>query len=187
MVVLDRGWDRVGRGEDADATRRLYYVAMTRARKTLTLARFPGKHPLQDALRDSPSVLLRQAPVKLPPPAPELARRYRRLSLRDVFLSFGGYRQAGNPVHRAIAALSPGDRLEVRVGSNRWELLDRNRTVVGQLALGFEAPDGLRCASATVLAIVTWDRERSEPQYRNGLQCDAWEVVIPELVFEPDS
>ena len=29
VVVLDGGWDRVGRGEDADAPRRLYYVAMT--------------------------------------------------------------------------------------------------------------------------------------------------------------
>ena len=40
VVVLDGGWDRVGRGQDADATRRLYYVAMTRARETLALPRF---------------------------------------------------------------------------------------------------------------------------------------------------
>ena len=160
---------------------------MTRARETLALARFTEPHPLHDALRGSPSLLLRQAPIELPAAAPELARRYRRLSLRDVFLSFAGYRQHGHPVHRAIASLSPGDRLEVRNGSNRWELLDRKGTVVGQLARGFEAPDGVRCTFATVLAVVTWDRERSEPQYRDGLQCDAWEVVVPELVFEPDS
>ena len=183
VVVLDGGWDR---GEDADATLRLYYVAMTRARETLTLSRFPGKHPLQDSLRGSPSVLLRQAPVNLPPPAPELARRYRRLSLRDVFLSFAGYKQRGHPVHRAIASLAPGDRLDVREASNRWELLDGKGTVIGQLASGFDPPNGVRCTSATVLAVVTWDRERSEPQYRDGLQCDAWEVVVPELVFEPD-
>ena len=90
-------------------------------------------------------------------------------------------------MHRAIASLSPGDRLEVRNSSNRWELLDCKGTVVGQLARGFEAPDGVRCTFATVLAVVTWDRERSEPQYLSGLQCDAWEVVVPELVFEPGS
>ena len=91
------------------------------------------------------------------------------------------------PVHRAIAALSPGDRLDVRVGSGRWELLDFNGALVGQLAGGFEAPDDIGCGFATVLAIATWDRERSEPQYQDGLQCDKWEVVVPELVFEPDS
>ena len=189
VVVLDGGWDRVGRGEDADAPCRLYYVAMTRARQTLVLARLSGPHPIQDALPDIPSVLRRRAPVELPAPVPELARRYRRLSLRHVFLSFAGYKHPGHPVHRAIAALSPGDRLEVRARSNRWELLDRSRTVVGQLAgsFGAEAPDGMRCTFATVLAIVTWDRERSEPQYRDRLQCDDWEVVVPELVFEPES
>ena len=54
------------------------------------------------------------------------------------------------------------------------------------LAHGFQPPAGTRFASATVLAIVNWDRERSEPQFRSGLHCDAWEVVVPELVFEPD-
>ena len=187
VAVLDGGWDRVGGGEDADATHRLYYVAMTRARQTLTLARLPGPHPIQDALPDVPSLLRRSAPINLPPAAPELARHFRRLSLRDVFLSFAGYRHPDHSVHRAIAALLPGDRLDVRVGSGRWELLDRNGTVVGQLANSFEAPDDMRCAFATVLAIATWDGERSEPEYRERLLCDKWEVVIPELVFEPDS
>ena len=184
VVVLDGGW---GRGEDADATRRLYYVAMTRARETLALACFSRPHSLQDGPRGSSSVLLRQAPTELPAAAPELARRYRRLSLRDVFLSFAGYKRHDHPVHRAIASLSPGDRLEVRNGTDRWELLDRKGTVVGQLARGFEAPDGVRCAFAMVLAVVTWDRERSEPEFRDRLQRDAWEVVVPELVFEPGS
>ena len=186
VVVLDGGWDRVGRREDSDAPRRLYYVAMTRARQTLALARFPGPHRLQDALMNVPLVLRRQAPIKLPSPAPELARHYRRLSLRDVFLSFAGYRNIDHPVHRAITALAPGDRLEVRVSSGRWELLDQSGTVVGQLAGSFEGMDGMRCSFATVLAIVTWDRDRSEPEYRDGLRCDSWEVVVPELIFEPE-
>ena len=60
VLVLDGAWDRTGTGEDADALRRLYYVAMTRARQTLALARLPGPHPIQDALLDVPSVLVRQ-------------------------------------------------------------------------------------------------------------------------------
>ena len=187
VVALDGGWDRLSSGEDVDAPRRLYYVAMTRARETLILARFPGRHRLQDALVDHPSALHRADPVKLPPASPELKRRYRRLSLRDVFLSFAGYQPPGHPVHRAIAALSPGDPLQLRVGSRRWELLDSNSTVVGQLASGFEPPTGLRCTFATVMAIATWDKERSELEFQSGLRCDTWEVVVPELVFEPET
>ena len=187
VVVLDGAWDRIGKGEDRDAPRRLYYVAMTRARQTLTLMRLPGRLPFQDALQGSPSVLHRPAPLGLPTPAPELARLYRRLSLGDVFLSYAGYRPAGHPVHRAIAALSPGELLQIRKGSNRLELLDRHGTVVGQLSTAFQVPDSMRCTSATALAIATWNRESSEVPYREGLRSDVWEVVVPELVLEPES
>ena len=185
VVVLDGNWERIGRGEDIDAPRRLYYVAMTRARHTLTLASLSRSNPLREALADSPEVLCRPTSIAAPPPAPELERRYRRLTLGDVFLSFAGYRGPDDRVHRAIAGLSPGDLLQVRTGSNRQELLDQSGTVVGQLAGGFEAPRGMRCAFATVLAISTWDRERSDPEFRDRLRCDMWEVVVPELVFEP--
>ncbi len=187
VVVLDGGWDRVGRGEDADAPRRLYYVAMTRARQTLTLSRLAGPHLLQDALKKVPSVHHRPPPDALPPPAPELARIYRRLSLRDVLLSFAGYRDAGHPVHRAIASLSHGDRLQVRRGQIRLELLDQRGTVVGQLAGGFQPPKGYSCKFATVLAVVRWSRDKSEPEYQDALRSDEWEVVVPELVFEPEA
>ena len=78
VLVLDGAWNRIGQCEDRDAPRRLYYVAMTRARQTLTLMRLPGPHLLQDALQDSPSLLHRHAPDGLPTPAPELHHRYCR-------------------------------------------------------------------------------------------------------------
>ena len=186
VVVLDGDWARVGKDEDADAPRRLYYVAMTRAMQTLTLMRLPGQNPFQDALSAVPAALFRDAPAALPAPAPELARSYQRFGLSDVFLGFAGYRPPGHPVHGAIAALSPGDLLEVRAGAERWELFDRNGVVVGQLARTFKPPHGMRCEHAAVMAIVRWDRERSEPQFQANLRTDSWEVVVPELVFQPD-
>ena len=186
VAVLDGGWERVGLNEDADAQRRLYYVAMTRARQTLTLARFPGPHPFQDVLQDNPAALFREPPLTPPPAVPELDRAYRCLSLRDVFISFAGYKRPNDPVHHAIASLSPGDPLQLRTVENRRELVDHNGMVVGRLANDFKAPQGMRCASATVLAVATWNRNLSEPEYQGNLLCDAWEVVVPELVFEPE-
>ena len=237
VVVLDGGWESTGKGEDADAPRRLYYVAMTRARRTLALMRFePGPspphrpaprppyrveepappaysrrpHPLQDILPDGPAVLHR-APVELPPTDPALESRYRRLGWGDVDLGFAGRWNARHPVHRAIAALSPGDPLEVRVAATRhprrtgrqdrlspdappeahaaprrWELLDRTGTVVGRLTDRFDPPFGMQCRSATVLAVVAWSRKASEPQYHDSIRCESWEVVVPELVFGPE-
>ena len=67
----------------------------------------------------------------------------------------------------------------------RWELMDAAGTVVGRLAKSFEPPPGMRCRSAEVSAVVGWSREASEAQYRDSIRCDAWEVVVPDLVFEP--
>ena len=106
--------------------------------------------------------------------------------MRNVFLRFAGYRHPADPVHQAIPSLSPGDQPQVRAGPNRWESLDMNGLGVGHLAALFQVPDGMRCKFATVLAIVTWSREKSEPEYQDGLRCDEWEVVVPELVFEPE-
>ena len=181
VVVLDGGWDRIGRGEDPDAPRRLYYVAMTRARQTLALMRFGDAHPLQDALRDHPSVVRRT-----PPAPPELRYRHVQPNLGDVDLGFSGRRPETHQIHCAIAALSPGDPLETRIlDGARWGLTDHAGTVVGLLAKKFEPPAGMRCRSASVRAIVGWSREASDAQYLHSVKCDAWEVVVPELVFEP--
>ena len=230
VVVLDGGWRGTNRDEDADAPRRLLYVAMTRARKTLALMRLQKpsnaslgvaprsaaqqrtsgnadgrvplrveapppppynieSNPLLAALPSNASVLRRQ-PAPLPPAAPELESRYQRLAMSDVDLGFAGRHTADHPLHKAIAALAPGDPLTLRKtggDSGLWKLFDRNKREVGRLAKGFKAPPGMHCRSATVLAVVAWSRELTEPQYRPGVRCDAWEVVVPELTFVPDN
>ena len=207
VVVLDGGWGKIDvkKGEDPDAPRRLYYVAMTRARKTLALTRVPGPHRLLDELQGHPSVLQRDAerpdlvrepeapaysgrshPGRASGLPPKLARKYRRPGLREVDLGFAGRRRDNHPLHRAITALAPGDSLEASEDDQgRWELLDRAGTRVGRLASGFEPPRGTRCSSAKVLAVVGWSRELSDPKYHDSIHSETWEVVVPELVFEP--
>ena len=185
VAVLDGGWDRVGAGEDPDAPRRLYYVAMTRAGQTLALSRFDGPHPLQDALIDHPSVE-RRGPVTPLAASPELLYRHVRPSLKGVDLGFAGRRGELDPIHRATATLKPGDRLQTRIRDRGlWLLLDGNGKAVGRLAKCFRPPAGMRCRAASVLAVVAWSREDTDPKFHDAIKCGAWEVVVPELVFEP--
>ncbi len=204
VSVLDGGWERKGRDEDDDAPRRLFYVAMTRARQTLVLARFrtpdPGvasaapaaagpvpANPLLSVLEDSPPVLWR-SPVGIPAPAPELSRRYRQLKMNDVDLSHAGRQAPSNRIHAAIGSLRPGDPLVLYRVNGRWALAVRSgsREVVGFLSAGFRPPEGMKWKSARVHAIVTWGRGQQDPQYLSSIRCECWEVVIPELVFEPE-
>ena len=215
VAVLDGGWREANRGEDADASRRLYYVAMTRARKTLALMRFSGEgrdvsrsrslappmvgderatyriadapsfahpHPLPPVLEQASA--LRRAPASLPPATPGLRARHQRLEMKDVDLGFAGRRNARDPLHRAIAELAPNDPLTLRPSGDRWALFNHANMRVGRLAKSFDCPPGQH--SAKVLAIVGWNRERSEPQYKDSVQCDSWEVVVPEVRLVAD-
>ena len=186
VAVLDGGWDRVRPGEDPDPQRRLYYVAMTRARHTLLLARFQKTHRLQHGLADHPAVLCRE-PVPTQPLSPAMAYHHVRARLRDIDLGFAGRCPGAAPVHAAIAALSPGAPLKPHVDSRGYgELLDATGRVVGRLARAFKPPTGMRCCAATVLAVIVRSRAAAEPQYQDRIRCDSWEVVVPELVFAPE-
>ncbi len=184
VAVLDGGWARRGRGDDIDETRRLYYVAMTRARHTLTLARMEEDQPFQEALSGCKSVLHRQM-AELTGETDGLRRRYVRPTLRELHLGYAGWLDPDSKVHRAIAALAPGSPLQLRQSnSGRWELTDQDGIVVGRMAKVFAPPRAMHCRSAEVFAIITQRREDSDPAYLDRIKCENWEVVVPELVFE---
>lgn len=182
VAVLDGGWDKIGKNEDRDAARRLYYVAMTRARQTLLLARFSRGHPLLDRLPASPALLVR-SPVAIPPASPVMERHYHQLSLKEVDIGFAGRYALGRPVHQAIAALSAGDVLHLCNQDGKWLLQDEQGHDVGRLSAAFKHPEGMTCVVARVIAILVRRREDAEEQYQQQLRNDQWELVLPELVF----
>jgi ATP-dependent DNA helicase RecQ len=184
VAVLDGNWDRVGHGEDPDAPRRLFYVAMTRARQTLLLARLDRHKGLLDTFGELPG-LLRRAPTLLPAPTPQLARRYQYLTMKDVNIGFAGRHALADPIHQAIAALAADDPLHLRQVQQYWELHDNGGNTVGRLSRAFSLPPQMRCLSARVAAIVVGRSAEADPEFQRLLQCTHWEVVLPELVFEP--
>ena len=187
VVVLDGGWDSVRRREDLDETRRLYYVAMTRAKETLTLMRFKGPHRLQDSLRNHPNVL-RRTSDEVQSADEALKYRFVELTLENVFLGFAGRSPTSHPIHSAIASLSAGDPLQFqRKSGKRWELLNHKGIVVGLLAKNYDLPTGMRCRSAKVHAVVRWKKDVTDTEFSDRIKCDTWEVIIPELIFEPDT
>ncbi len=187
VVVLDGDRSRRDSHEDVDAARRLYYVAMTRARRSLILARQERPHPLLDPLSNLPCLLRRPA-TALAEPTPEQARKYRRvyhsLSLKDVDIGYPGRQSPASPIHAAIVALQPGDPLTLYPEGRA--ICNGQGIQVGQLAKGYRPPAGMRCAQARVSAILVWQREQSDAEYQHLAKCERWEVVLPDLVFAPD-
>ena len=188
VIILDGRRHQGGEcGEDDEATRRLYYVAMTRARLTLTLMRGTGPEmtarALQAPLEELESILSRR-PGEPEGVADAKGTVIKRYGLRDVNLGYAGLFPEQHRIHQSIADARTGDPLALVENNGRWDIRDAQGRMLGRMAKRFEPPDGSTIAEATVDGIFQWStggqaREGEKWQPKVG----TWEVVIPEITW----
>jgi ATP-dependent DNA helicase RecQ len=179
VVVLDPGdWKA-----DSPDERRLLYVAMTRAKETLTLLQpLPPANQLMRELEDSDGVRVVE-PKVLPIPRPELNRIHRDLTLRDVDIGFSGRQPAGASVHRAITMLKVGDELTLK----DRDLLDSKGTQVGRLAKNYQIASR-HVQRIVVTAIVVRSKNKGSENPLNTLtKVGEWETVLCSITFAEQS
>ena len=187
VFIPDGAWgSRRGAGAaDEEEERRLYYVGMTRAREMLHLfERCDTRNPFLEDL-DGDFVQRREPRVE-PPPQEVARRRYRTIGLQDLFLSFAGGHPDSDPIHQRLAALQPGDALELRPAGKHVRLYDRSAGVVGALSGEGAARWRERLGnveSVRVVAMVERRVEDNEPAYRERLRCVRWEVPVVEVAY----
>ncbi len=179
VVILNGGWDRPGKGEDADAPRRLFYVAMTRARRSLTIMADAG-HPFVPP--GDQHVLRRAAPV-VAGSLTQCTAIYQVPDLKSVDLSWAGRLGPGHPSLAAIAAARVGDPIQLARDGITWALHDKNGAVLGRMAKSWSPPQGLQFQRGEVGAIVRWRRSDNKEEFREFIRREEWEAIVPELVF----
>ena len=183
VVILDGGWGRPSNGEDGDAERRLYYVAMTRARRSLALLSMGAPHPFIDGL-DGPAVAHRTPDAK----GLDIAvcrKIYRTLNPSEVVLDFAGQMANGHRTLKALDCIAAGDPVGLKQDGDRWLIVDRNDVAIGRLARKFEPPKGATFVEGSVHAITTRYRSDSAESFQPQLRRERWSVVLPELVYTP--
>lgn len=181
--IVDGGWGRAGRDEDPDAERRLYYVAMTRARETLTLGWGGDAAGLVGRLRGEASVCSVDGVDGMDG---RLRRVYRVASLEEVDLGFAGRWEEDARVHGDIRGVSAGDGLFLERGADGWLLRDGAGRTVGRMSSKFAPPEGMVCVRAVAHAVVVRERGLTDAKYLGRCLCERWEVVVPGLVFGMD-
>ena len=181
VIILDGGWDRISKDEDRDAPRRLFYVAMTRAKRSLAIVLMTDNHPIVHVSADT--WLERRI---RPPDFPETATglRYQTIEPHMVDLSWIGRQSPSHPAFAALAAMQVGDPVNLTENEGRWRIHDKHGVAIGQMARSYSPPDGSRFVRGEVSAIIEWRRIDNADEFQRNIRRDAWEVVLPELVFE---
>lgn len=180
VLILDgQGWQNAG-----DEERRLFYVAMTRARQTLTLCeQMGGKHAF---IRACEPLALRSRPeAKAVASQMTLASTW-YADLEHVVLSWAGTFTENAKVHDVISRLDYGSVLTLRSRKDdieRWELVDESGVIIARMAKKFTPPQG-EILSVSVSAILVRHREQENNQAR--IHCANWELILPEIRYLPE-
>ncbi|WP_299922426.1 RecQ family ATP-dependent DNA helicase [uncultured Pelagimonas sp.] len=178
VVILDGGWKSLSKGEDADAPRRLFYVAMTRARHSLSVIRQGPGFVAEGAERVVTRTIQREAVQVTTSPL-----RYQMPNMEIVDLSYAGRLRHGDAGLNAIAQAQVGDPLTLSWKTDRWLILNQSGQILGRMAKSWKPPQGMTLTTGHIGAIVEWRKTDNDETFRQHIKRDRWETVLPELVF----
>ena len=186
VFVPGGGWTHGKDSQAQEEERRIYYVAMTRAKETLCLFErtdIPNPHT---GILDGDFLLRRDPPLLSPPDELVLRRRYDILGMEDLFLDYAGRKCLGDPVHAQLSELNPGDPLHAVSKGDYVELQGDKGVCVALLSKIARTVWHGRLDSIeriTVLAMVQRRSEDSGEEYRWRCKCEQWEVPLAEVVY----
>lgn len=180
VVIMDGGWERPSRNEDQDAPRRLFYVAMTRARRNLIVMSNDNHEYLPT---QSSAVVTRHVVPDLSG-TPAKRRYFQSPEMRMVDLSFAGRQGSRHVVHRAISEAHVGGAVQLVQVGDRWHIEDVQGRALGRMSKAFSPPPNAKFVSGEIAAIIKWRKEDADEGFHHLLKRDHWEVVVPELIFE---
>lgn len=185
VLVADGGWNRSDSHSSKEEDRRLYYVAMTRARESLALLlRNDDSNPFLHSLQGD--YLLRKEGIEEHINDLEITPRcYTVLGMQDLNLGFAGFKPAKHPIHATLASLRPGSRLDIRqrddnilLQYNDCSLAALSKAAYSEWATRLDKIEQIR-----VLAMVRRYKEDGDISFRDRYKIDSWEVPLVELFY----
>ena len=186
VFVPGGGWSTPKGTEKLEEERRVYYVAMTRAKETLCLfERHDALNPHTPSLRGNYILERNLDGLSMPDPA-VLARRYAVLGMKDVDLGFAGRKSQENAIHKHLADLQIGGTLRMeQQGEGMWLLDSRDHRVakLSKAACSEWQERIPQVQSLKVLAMVQWRRDDSGEEFNRMYHCDRWEIPLAEVTF----
>ncbi|MBN1956932.1 MAG: ATP-binding domain-containing protein [Desulfuromonadales bacterium] len=189
VAILDGGW-RAAKGADEEE-RRVYYVAMTRAKQTLTIfQRDDDTNPYCSILLEklsSDQVVVLSPEVTKALPESVLQRRYELLGLKDVYLDYAGRKVSSDNVHQCLLQVGVGDAVKLVPKEEKLMLCNEAGRPIAVLAKGVSDKLADRLGDiekVTVQAMVERRMDDSkDPDFRKLLKAESWEVPVVEVVY----
>ena len=187
-VLLVGPWRLPAKRVEQEEERRAFYVGLTRARKTLAVFERGDVHPSLPETLNGTAILRHEFTGNSGVEVPTFFN-YEVLSLEGIHLGYPGCFGPNHPIHAALAALQPGDKLHLTRGmSGNLELRNAAGTPVARLSKRAQGEwlsrlDAIK--EVRFLAAVRRVAEQeADVERREALQVQTWEIPLVEIVFE---
>ncbi|MBW2682584.1 MAG: RecQ family ATP-dependent DNA helicase, partial [Deltaproteobacteria bacterium] len=184
VFILGDSWQELQESE-MEEERRLYYVAMSRARQTLHLFSLENRrNPHTEVLAGDYLVCRKKESV---PGKRFTGKRYRLLGMKDLFIDFSGLKKEDHPVRKALEQLKSGDLLKAQIRNDNIELLNGDGISVARLSqtARVEWADQLdMIQEVRVVALVRrFKTDIRDTSFSNRCHGESWEVPVVEIIY----
>jgi ATP-dependent DNA helicase RecQ len=186
VVILDGGWGAPGDDKQAEEERRNLYVAMTRAKETLTLMRTEEEpNPFLKELRGD-ALLSKRSAVPAGRPGEDVFRQYEVFGLNDVYMDYAGTFPQSHSIHSHLSRIQAGEEVFLAAKNSSIEICDNEKFCVGKLSNNASSrwKEKLgRISEVRVVAMVKRDRMDPRETFIEKIKAEMWEVPMLEIVF----
>jgi ATP-dependent DNA helicase RecQ len=187
-VLLVGPWRLPVEHAKQEEERRMFYVGLTRARKTLAVFDRGDARPSLPGTLNGAAILRREFTGKTSEEA-RVFLNYQVLSLEDINLSYPGWFNQRHPIHAALAALQPGDKLHLaRDQGGNLELRNVASTPVARLSKRAQVEWSTRLDAIKevrfLAAIQRTADQEADSARRERLQVQVWEIPLVEIISE---
>jgi ATP-dependent DNA helicase RecQ len=184
VFVLDGNW-RQKVGQEMEEERRLYYVAMSRARETLQLFAIDNSHNPHTQLLDGDFLISRET---IPShKQPQLVSHYELLGMKDLYIDFAGMKKESHPTSRAIKELTTGSHLTISRKNSSLYLLNHEGIPVARLSKTARTRWQDRMESIKEIKVIAiasrYKTDIKDQEFQVRCQSDNWEVPVVELHY----
>jgi ATP-dependent DNA helicase RecQ len=171
---------------DTAEERRLLYVALTRAHRSLQIFSSYEPSPVFAALRH-PSLEVRDEPMRVADPGTASDYEYGFLGLDSIWLDWLGRQPGDHPGHRALREAEFGDHFEIRPDGSIVDSVGHTVALLSQSGREIWLP---RAAQQLKLRLIAAVRERAdapkrEAEYQKLLRVNEWLTAVWEARWLP--
>jgi ATP-dependent DNA helicase RecQ len=188
VFILDGDWNVKPSEKPREEERRLLYVAMTRARKTLCIFnRLHAPNPYLSFLQGE-FLMWRRAEPQEPLPQELMKMRYRLLGLKDMDLGFAGRKPPDDPIHEHLSAIEPGMILTPRAEGASIGLCDSAGNLVAKLSRTASErwlPTLSSIRQVRVIGMIKRTPKDEAEAFKPQCRSEQWEVPWIEFIYLP--